>query len=189
MKFQTNTDILKLLDAGLYESYLGRIVYGEDKLEKVEQNLKVVENEALRLLNELFLELPFKAVLSNPQYWHPKFYNYETDCILFDIEVDENFLDKYVSERLDYRFYNFIFQHYCSYDGFLSFYPYTKEKFHDVFKSEHKYKCVNQVITYYIACKVWESKDITAAYQFDNLQWDFIENVYERIEFIQEVKS
>lgn len=64
---------------------------------------------------------------------HPRQYNYTTDWIEFELEIEDDYISviKRNVANDEVGFFRFAKENFGSYDGFISFYPYTKEKWEE----------------------------------------------------------
>lgn len=149
MTFKTSTSVVPLLSVGMYESPLSPdSVFGyefEDP-ENAGRNFdeewnrfdyrayksavgrlakKHAEDAASTYLNGKY---GIKAVTSNGDILSPKFYNFETDVLSIDIEMEENFMEtaqaymrRWAQENGEVA--KWVKDHHSSYDGFWSAVP------------------------------------------------------------------
>lgn len=88
------------------------------------------EDKITEVLNNL--GIPYTKIIIGG-FHSPKYYNYNTDWIEFELEICDNYIDvikDYVKDN-ENDFFVFVKEHFGSYDGYISFYPYTKEKFYE----------------------------------------------------------
>ena len=104
--------------------------------------------------------------------WSPRFYNFQTDRISFDVKVNLNSLKKFCFKDNREDFDKYLHEHWSSYDGFISFIP------NSVFSFENDYKEGNGVSTL---------QDIMIEYyllkfvNFDDVMYDTCESEFERL--------
>ena len=148
---------------GFYESLL----YNSDTLywhdsealpegfcwEFVEGGYKKFEEETasawVKAIKDNFEENPLNMEIGNlKSLWSPQFYNFSTDRISFDVNVDLRKLKKYCfkTERDDFNEY--LHKHWSSCDGFISFIPNNVSEFEKEFKQD--IKLVDIMIEYYL---------------------------------------
>lgn len=92
------------------------------------------------------LGIPYTAI--NMGGFHsPKEYNHTTDWIEFELEMPDDYVEtiKANVRNDEESFFRFAKNYFGSYDGFISFYPYKKEKF---YKSEDVSYIVSMWIMY-----------------------------------------
>ena len=160
------TDILSIISVSMYDSRLSPEYQRERLIEdlqdaprkdkKVRELLEILENEqyefdidrykntiggcAVEVLAEFFDDIStyVKVKLHYGFMFHPpKYYNYETDSISFQVEIEENEIEKIrrVVEN-DNNFFDWIYKNYRTRDGFNSYMPYEKEDFIKALKGE-----------------------------------------------------
>ena len=136
MKLEMTTNWLKLIQPGLYGTYLGDTFNScEDEYLDDFKNQLCLETESI--MNEIFLEDWFvnkfgACVVSNVTFHSPRYYNYENDRLDFDMEINEQkFFDYWNTfEPHDKNeFFKWTKKHYGSRNGFHSFFPYEQDKF------------------------------------------------------------
>ena len=125
--FQLSTENCPILDAGLYYPLLGELL-PEDK-EEQEEFYKVVEDQALPILDELVKHTPDFEVVSVDGYYHPKYYNYETDALYFTVKYLGNELGTVIEEYSNNPEFIEFLKNYKSYDGFISFFADNRDDF------------------------------------------------------------
>ena len=138
MKLEMTTEWLGLIQPGLYGTNLGYLLC-EVAEEYTEDFQKQLCFEATSIMNEIFSEDWFvekfgNYVVSNAKLHSPQYYNYTNDRIEFDLEIEKpELLIKDYYEEFDAcnreEFLEWAEQNYGSYDGFISHFPYTYEKF------------------------------------------------------------
>lgn len=77
-----------------------------------------------------------KCKAKNGKLSSPRFYNYENDSIEFDLIVPDETIDLIRSIEYSDEFFKWAKENYGSYDGFISFFPYSKEKFENALKTD-----------------------------------------------------
>lgn len=148
-----NTNLFNCLDFSLYESNLeidtSSIAYDFDELVNaglINENFDIYKNTkfdhknhkkdlakfGIDYINENLDKsiLPFKTLnLKNGTIWSPKFYNFETDQLDFDLEIDFNWIEAIKKEfsknnNNQYKlFIDYAKENFCSHSGFISFAP------------------------------------------------------------------
>ena len=170
MKLHMNTSILPLIQPGLYGTCLG------DTYEELEEYYNEDFKQALckygldrmqEILNENSIKNEIGLCqIENVTFSSPRFYNYENDWFDFDLiledEVPKQIL--YCVENI-YKeiFFDWIQEKYCSRSGFISFFPYTKEKYIEAIKG----KDVERAVAMYIMFLINISDIDLEQYQFD----------------------
>lgn len=99
----------------------------------------------------------------------PQFYNYGTDWIDFDLEICDDYIPniKIAVRDNEDDFFRFAEKHFGSYDGFISFYPYTKEEFYD----SEKYDYILSMWIMYRMDKENDIREYRREYMYD--VWEY----------------
>lgn len=139
MKLEMSTEFLHLIEPGMYGTELGEALY-EVKDEYIKDFKNAVVDYGIDKINEILSEgsivnLFGKCKAENGKLSSPRFYNYENDSIEFDLIVPDEVIEQIRNEKYDDKFFKWIKENYGSYDGFISFFPYSKEKFEDATKT------------------------------------------------------
>lgn len=177
MKLNMNTSILPLIEVGLYETNLGELYdeiedgynedfkqavveYGKEKLEEI-----LNEDTIKKMIGDFQIE--------NVKFDSPRFYNYENDWLEFDLIVDNNIVNTiYHNVINDEDFWDYIKERYCSYSGFISFFPYEKEQYIHAVKTKEN---LEYVIAMYIMYLIGNGQEIDLNYH----QYDFEDDMQE----------
>jgi len=149
MKFETSTSIIPMLYVGMYDSVLSpesvfnyefedeenkgrdfdeeweRFDYTAYKTAVGKKAAAIAERIAEEYLNG---KNGIKAVTSNGDILSPKYYNFSTDVLSIDVEMEEDFMEVLQSnfkkwEKENGAVAKWVKDHYTSYDGFLSAIP------------------------------------------------------------------
>ena len=152
---------------GLYEStlynsdtdyYLAQTLGGSlgDEVNYNFQEFKQVAGEAC--VDSLNDELYAHDVITNMDYagmHSPRYYNYETDKVLIDVDYNFIALVKYCRHTNTDKFNQDLKDDYTSYDGFISFVENSVERFFskDWFNS-HKNMAVQVMIEFYLTSEI-----------------------------------
>ena len=171
MRLKMNTAILPLIEVGLYGTNLGDIYYnidseynedfknaiveyGKDKIEEILNNEDSIKKEIGH------------CEIENVSFRSPQWYNYENDSLDFDLIID-NVVPKQILFNVEniYKdmFFDWIEKSYCSYSGFISFFPYKKEKYIEAIKG----KDLERAVAMYIMFLIHISDIDLEQYQFD----------------------
>ena len=157
MKLHMNTSILPLIQPGLYGTRLGDTyeVLEEDYNKDFKQALcKYGLDSMQEILNENSIKNEIGLCqIENVTFSSPRFYNYENDWFDFDLiledEVPKQIL--YCVENIyEEIFFDWIQEKYCSRSGFISFFPYTKEKYIEAIKGKDVERAVAMYIMFLI---------------------------------------
>ena len=160
----------KQIFCGLYESilynsdtdyYLAEVLADEDTPDKVEVDYdfneftKVAGEACVDSLND---ELYSHDVIIDMNYagmHSPRYYNYETDKVLIDVDYNFIALVKYCRHTNKDKFNQYLKDNYTSYDGFISFVENSVEGFFekDWFNS-HKNMAVQVMIEFYLTNEI-----------------------------------
>ena len=157
MKLTLNTNLLPIVDVGMYESFLSPShVFGDwlsapgvfeamthEEIEYCETissecfntqaYKKLVAKYALEVVVDFFKNINdvVKVTLhSDAQIHSPKYYNFNTDVLDFEIEIEEYEIQKIKDTvKGNQIFIKWLKETYKSYPGFICFMPRTEETF------------------------------------------------------------
>jgi len=74
--------------------------------------------------------IKIKLVRGTERVDSPREYNFHTDCLIFDVEIEQEELDRIASVvESDEQFWEWARENYQSRDGFISFMPYWKDDY------------------------------------------------------------
>lgn len=78
------------------------------------------------------LDIPYTKIIMGG-FHSPREYNFTTDWIEFELEMPDDYVEtiKANVRNNEESFFRFAKERFGSYDGFISFYPYEKEKFYE----------------------------------------------------------
>ena len=141
--FTLDTSNTPILNCGLYYTLLGELDPGRYD-ERFKEFEECVKECAKPILDELVRETPNFEVVSVGNYYHPRYYNYETDSLEFTVKYTGNDLGTVIEEYSNNQDFIDFLQNYKSYDGFISFYADNK----DDFVKQDYVKSVSQIIKY-----------------------------------------
>ena len=136
MKLELNTDLCPIVVPDTYGTEFCNMV--EDNMWEDFKKLMVDKAEEAITYALDDLGIPYRE-LKMGKFGSPRFYNYGTDWIDFELEIDDAYIDtiKGNVRRDEYGFFRFARSFFGSYDGFISFYPYEKDDFYDSDKAEY----------------------------------------------------
>lgn len=139
MKLEMSTEFLHLIEPGMYGTELGEVLY-EVKEEYIKDFKNAVVDYGIDKINEILSEgsivnLFEECKAENGKLSSPRFYNYENDSIEFDLIIPDEVIEQIRNAKYDDEFFKWTKENYGSYDGFISFFPYSKEKFEDATKT------------------------------------------------------
>lgn len=170
MRLKMNTAILPLIEIGLYGTNLGDIYYNVDSEYNEDFKNAIVEygkDKIEEILNEdsIKKEIGY-CEIENVSFRNPQWYNYENDSLDFDLIID-NVVPKLILFNVVniYKdmFFDWVEKSYCSYSGFISFFPYKKEKYIEAIKG----KDLERAVAMYIMFLIHISDIDLEQYQFD----------------------
>ena len=171
MRLKMNTAILPLIEIGLYGTNLGDIYYNIDLEYNEDFKNAIVEYGKDKIEDILNDEDSIKkeighCKIENVSFRSPQWYNYENDSLDFDLIID-NVVPKQILFNVEniYKdmFFDWIEKSYCSYSGFISFFPYKKEKYIEAIKG----KDLERAVAMYIMFLIHISDIDLEQYQFD----------------------
>ena len=151
--FTLDTSNTPILDVGLYYSFLYEIMPSvADQPERFKEFEDCVKECAEPILDELVRKTPNFEVVSVGTYYHPRYYNYETDSLEFTVKYTGDELGTVIEEYSNNQDFIDFLQNYKSYDGFISFYADNKEDF----VTQDYIKSVSQIIKYNVTQEDYE---------------------------------
>lgn len=149
ISIELNTNVVAVLDAGQYCSMLQL----PDEAKITDENKKiwdeyVIEKAKPYLIDAIHLT-DENIMVDNFSYYHPKFYNFETDEINFTVTISKELLEKLFAEyQNNDDFIDFI-KRYKSYDGFWSWMADNKNDFIKQCENEEKnWRSLAQILTF-----------------------------------------
>ena len=170
MKLHMNTSILSLVQPGLYGTRLGDTyeVLEEDYNKDFKQALcKYGLDSMQEILNENSIKNEIGLCqIENVTFSSPRFYNYENDWFDFDLILEDENTKQilfHVENIYKETFFDWIEKKYRSRSGFISFFPYTKEKYIEAIKG----KDVERAIAMYIMFLIHITDIDLEQYQLD----------------------
>jgi hypothetical protein len=139
MKLEMSTDFLHLIEPGMYGTELGEALYDVED-EYIKDFKDAVVDYGIDKINEILSEESIviffgKCKAENGKLSSPRFYNYENDSIEFDLIVPDKTIDLIRNAEYNDEFFKWTKENYGSYDGFISFFPYSKEKFENALET------------------------------------------------------
>lgn len=151
--FTLDTSNTPILDCGLYYSLLGELAPARyDDENRFKEFEDCVKECAEPILDELVRKTPNFEVVSVDAYYHPRYYNYETDSLEFTVKYTGDELGTVIEEYSNNQDFIDFLQNYKSYDGFISFYADNKEEF----VTQDYIKSVSQIIKYNVTQEEYE---------------------------------
>lgn len=116
------------------------------------------------------------AEVSNVTFHSPRFYNYTTDWLEFDLELEENDIESIPKEVND-DFFKFAKKSFGSHPGFVSMCPTEKEKFFEAMEGKGGYYARERAISMYIVWKFSLNNDL------DDYNRDYLDEVWEYVTY------
>lgn len=140
MKLEMSTDFLHLIEPGMYGTELGEVLY-EVKEEYIKDFKNAVVDYGIDKINEILSEgsivnLFGECKAENGSLNSPRWYNYENDSIEFDLIVPDKTIKHVRNAEYNDEFFKWAKQNYGSYSGFISFFPYNRDKFEVALKTD-----------------------------------------------------
>jgi len=176
IKIDLDTDILPIVDVGMYETILSidnmfdetdSVVYEASNISKndkiyyeahcntnIEKYKNIITEYALNCIKDFFNVHMNKEgwdvkVLDKAWIWSPQYYNYNSDRLEFSIEIDDKEFAKLCDTALgDKKFLKWAYEQYKSYDGFMCLFPQTKDEFIQSICKKDYYKIVSAWFSY-----------------------------------------
>lgn len=133
MKLEMTTDFLSLIDPATYGTDIGETL-NEIQDEYIEKYKKTIVDCGIDKINEMLSEDSIikelgECTAEEGSLKSPRFYNFENDSIEFILNVPDKTIVKMRNENYSDEFFCWADENFGSYSGFISFFPYTKEKF------------------------------------------------------------
>lgn len=141
MKLEMTTDFLRIINPGTYGTELGDFMCQLED-EYVNDFENAIVEYGISKINEMLSEdsivaLFGKCKVENGKFRSPQWYNFENDSIEFDLIVPDTTIEYIRNAEYNDDFFEWAKENYGSYSGFISFFPYTKEKFEQALKTDN----------------------------------------------------
>lgn len=188
-KIQTSTTCIgNFIDTGLYETYLGELCGGipyamRDKADD-EIGKCAVDYIEDALWTDVFpsdYDDDFEVTYTGT--YHPKYYNFETDSVLFDfVYTDElcEYMLGYAAMNRD-NFEEFLEKKYTSHDGYVSFTPNNWDDWYDGYVKDSA-NCVLALLYFMLIMLSCVNIDDNYNFVGDNsYQYGFVDSVTQTI--------
>lgn len=161
---------------GLYETYIGNLVglVPYDKRKEVNDGIGKLYEVALSevLWDIMPSDIDDEFAISYVETFHPAYYNYETDSIVFNFEYSDAVKD-WIGSYVDSNdFDKFLADNFTDRSGYLSFTPNNRKEWSKGF-NKNDWRCVSAALQYIV-------KDIAES-DSDSYKMGFYERVYEFI--------
>lgn len=133
MKLEMSTKFMHVIEPGLYGTILGE-QFEECCDEYINDFKRAVVDCGIEKINDILGEVRMQdwfgfCTAENGKMNSPQFYNFENDSIEFDLIVPDRAIEKMRKVKCSHIFFEWAKENYGSRSGFISFFPYTKEKF------------------------------------------------------------
>lgn len=155
---------------GTYNTYLGEnllAVTRKDYGEATDAIGKLAVEVIFEAFNDILpVDLEDSFSMTYKRTYHPRYYNFETDNVIFDFAYSDDlksWLYNYVVENNE-NFKRFLAANYTSRDGFISFTPNNWDEWLEDW-NEDEWKCVSALLNFFIEDSISESE--TESYEYD----------------------
>lgn len=140
MKLEMTTDFMRLIEPGTYGTLLGDYL-NDIRDEHVDDWLNAMVEHGIEKINDMLSEDSIVSEFGvckaeNGKMNRPRFYNYVNDSIEFDLIVPDETINKIRNTEYNSDFFEWTEENYGSYSGFISFFPYTREKFEEAIQKD-----------------------------------------------------
>jgi len=164
--FDLNTDVVTSINPGMYGS---AIEFPYEQAEDTPENYKmwddIVVEQAIPYIEEAVQKTDSRIKVKNFKINHPRFYNFVSDCIDFDVELPQSLLvELFERYKNDQSFLSYLKDNYSSRSGFISTMADTPQKFAEQCE-DAKWKSLSQILSY------------NAEDEFDDRQREFEDDV------------
>lgn len=125
-------------------------------------------------MSDNFDENPLDMKLKYKSLWSPKYYNYSTDKINIEVDINLAKLKKFCWKDNRDEFDEYLNKHWSSHDGFISFIPNNVREFEEEYKCRSDWKhdsLIDIMIEFYLLKYV----------NFVDVEMDCYENEWERL--------
>ena len=152
MILKMNTDILPLVNPGLYGTILGSF-YEDVPIEDSNDFKELLCEKGMETMNELLkdeeaiINVFGQMKVSNVTLYSPMFYNFKNDEFDFDLEVPDDITQRILND-IEEPYYDYIVKRFGSRDGFVSFMPYEKESYIKAIQGKDLERSVAMYIIY-----------------------------------------
>lgn len=124
-------------------------------------------------MQDSFEENPLNMQIgSYKKMWSPRWYNFETDRIQLDVNVNMNELKKYCWNTVREEFNTYLHEHWSSCDGFISFIPNNVRWFESEYKQGKDKDTLQDIMIEFYLLKF---------INFEDVEMDVLESNWERI--------
>lgn len=188
-KIQTSTACIgHFINVTTYETYLGELWGG------IPYNMRDKADDEIGKCAVDYIEDAFWTDVFPSDYngefevtytgtYHPKYYNFETDSVLFDFAYTDGlceFMLGYAAMNRD-NFEEFLEKKYTSYDGFASFTPNNWDDWYNGYIKDD-FRCVSALLYFMlIMCSCVDTDDNYNFVGENSYQYGFIDNCVQTI--------
>ena len=168
MKVELSTDLCPIVIPDTYGSNFQNELNNEEG--SFERLKEIMITKAEEYIKDYLKETDFKdAVVVMGSFKSPRFYNFETDWIEFSLEFDDELI-QVIKENVNDDFFKYVKLSFGSHSGFVSFYPYDRDKFYECLETNTK---LEYIISMYIMWQIEKDNYI------ENIRNDYLEDVYD----------
>lgn len=152
MILKMNTNILPLVNPGLYGTILGSF-YEDVPIEDSNDFKELLCEKGMESMNELLKDEEAitnvfgQMKVSNVTLYSPMFYNFKNDEFDFDLEVPDDITQRILND-IEEPFYDYIAKRFGSRSGFVSYMPYEKENYIKAIQGKDLERSVAMYIIY-----------------------------------------
>lgn len=160
-KIQTSTDCIgHFIDTSIYETYLGEL-WGGIPYAMRDKADDEIGKCAVDYIEDAFWTDVFPSdydddfELTYVGTYHPKYYNFETDSVVFDFAYTDRlceFMLGYAAMNRD-NFEEFLEKKFTSHDGYVSFTPNNWDDWYDGYVKDD-FRCVSALIYFMLIMRV-----------------------------------
>lgn len=194
-KIESSTAMLgHFVYRGTYETYLGIYlgVVAPDKYEAAETD---VANAALEIIaGALWYVFPIEVrddfEFKYTRTYHPSYYNFETDNVIFDFSYSDALKDwmfKYAEDNKE-QFNKFLYDNFTSRSGFISYTPNNWDVWLDGW-NDGNWRCVSVLLWFIIEQEITENEIESYEYDFDDRVRTIIEEGYISCEYAEKFEN
>jgi hypothetical protein len=197
-KIEVTTGLIPVINIGMYESWIDPSHALESSLSELsvkaqnqywelfdysaykDEILKIAKNFFENNITPVLLELNAGIKAVNVVGIHsPKFYNFSTDVLNFDLDVDIEELREAILKADQKDLDNFLRETYKSYSGFISFMPKSVIMLLNAIEDD-KDRAVSAFVSYQLS---------KSDFDFEAIQNSFLEKVNENIFYTEFMKA
>jgi len=167
MKINLNTSLVRCITPDTYGTGFCHEI--ADGMWDNFKNLMIEKGK--EYLTDALADTDFKdAKLTNFSFHSPKYYNYETDAIDFDIDFNDDIIQT-IKEKADDRFFEYARREFGSYSGFISFAPVNPDEFMEAI--ENRRNKLEYAVAMFISYQIQNALDVS---EYDR---EYIDDVWD----------